>query len=91
MLVEDRTASSQVIAPAPPTTDDAVAVSFEDLRNLPPTISVPHAGKLLGLGRAAAYGAAAAGQLPTIKFGRRLFVPTARLLKLLGLAEEEQP
>jgi hypothetical protein len=46
---------------------------------------VPHAGKLLGLGRDAAYRAAAAGELPTIKFGRRLFVPTARLLELLSL------
>jgi hypothetical protein len=88
MLVQDHTANSQVIAPAPHT-DDAVAASFEALRSLPPTISVPHAGKLLGLGREAAYRAAKVGQLPTIKFGRRLFVPTARLLKLLGLADEE--
>lgn len=89
MLVQDHSANSQAIIDQVPHADDAAVVSFEDLRNLPPTISVPHAGKLLGLGKAAAYGAAATGELPTIKFGRRLFVPTARLLKLLGLAEEE--
>jgi hypothetical protein len=32
--------------------------------------------------------AAAAGQLPTFRIGRRLLVPTARLLDLLGLAAE---
>ncbi|MGH3923844.1 MAG: helix-turn-helix domain-containing protein [Pseudonocardiaceae bacterium] len=64
-------------------------MTVEDLKSLPPTITVPHAGKLLGLGRDASYRAAAAGELPTIKFGRRLFVPTIRLLKLLGLAEDQ--
>ncbi len=88
MLVQDRSANYQPIAPVPHVDADAV-LSFETLRSLPPTISVPHAGKLLGLGREAAYRAAKVGQLPTIKFGRRLFVPTARLLKLLGLAEDE--
>jgi hypothetical protein len=88
MLVQGHTTNSQVITPIPHT-DDAAAGSFETLRNLPPTITVPHAGRLLGLGRDAAYRAAAAGELPTIKFGRRLFVPTIRLLKLLGLAEDQ--
>jgi hypothetical protein len=59
--------------------------SLGDLRDLPPTLSVPAAGRLLGLGREASYRAAATGELPTIKFGRRLFVPTARLLQLLGI------
>jgi excisionase family DNA binding protein len=64
--------------------------SFESLDKLPPTLTVPHAGRLLGLGRDSAYRAAAAGELPTIKFGRRLFVPTARLLRLLGLSGEDE-
>jgi excisionase family DNA binding protein len=57
---------------------------------LPPTISVEHAAKLLGVSRSAAYRAAASGQLPTISFGRRLLVPTSRLLEMLGLPVEEQ-
>jgi hypothetical protein len=43
---------------------------------------------MLGIPRATAYRAAAAGQLPTFRIGRRLLVPTARLLDLLGLASE---
>jgi excisionase family DNA binding protein len=57
---------------------------------LPPTISVEHAAKLLGVSRSAAYRAAASGQLPTISFGRRLLVPTSRLLEMLGLPVEER-
>jgi excisionase family DNA binding protein len=60
------------------------------LTELPPTISVEHAAKLLGVSRSAAYRAAASGELPTISFGRRLLVPTSRLLALLGLPLEEQ-
>lgn len=57
---------------------------------LPATISVEEAGKLLGLSRSSAYRAAARGQLPTLVFGRRLLVPTARLLEMLGVSVEEQ-
>ncbi len=66
------------------------SVSLGDLNDLPPTLTVPAAGRLLGLGREASYRAAASGQLPTIKFGRRLFVPTARLLQLLGVVDGER-
>lgn len=60
-----------------------------DLDVLPPTITVEHAGELLGLSRSAAYRAADKGELPTIRFGRRLFVPTPRLLTLLGVERDE--
>lgn len=52
---------------------------------LPPTISVEQAGELLGVSRRSAYRAAARGQIPTVRIGRRLLVPTQRLLELLGL------
>lgn len=58
------------------------------LKELPPTLSVEQAGEMLGIPRAIAYRAAAAGQLPTFRIGRRLLVPTARLLDLLGLAAD---
>jgi excisionase family DNA binding protein len=60
-----------------------------ELTELPPTISVEQAAKLLGVSRSAAYRAAASGQLPTLAFGRRLRVPTAPLLRMLGWPVEE--
>jgi excisionase family DNA binding protein len=54
------------------------------LHGLPPTISVEHAAQLLGVSRSAAYRAAKAGQLVTFRVGRRLLVPTAPLLRMLG-------
>lgn len=58
-----------------------------ELDELPPTISVERAARLLGLSRSAAYRAAATGQLPTLAFGRRLVVPTFRLIQMLGIPE----
>ncbi|PZS17235.1 MAG: hypothetical protein DLM54_10025 [Acidimicrobiales bacterium] len=51
-----------------------------------PTLSVEQAGRLLGLGRSAAYALATRGELPgLIHLGRRRVVATARLLAVLGL------
>lgn len=55
------------------------------LEELPPTISVERAGEVLGISRSSAYRAVRAGELPTIRVGRRLLVPTSRLLDLLGI------
>ncbi len=51
------------------------------------TLTVEEAGQLLGLSRSSAYRAAARGELPTLRLGRRLIVPTGRLLAMLGLEE----
>jgi excisionase family DNA binding protein len=61
-----------------------------DAADFPPTISVEHAAKLLGVSRSTAYRAVAAGQLPSLRLGRRLYVPTAPLLAMLGLLGEER-
>ncbi len=53
-----------------------------------PTLSVPEAGELLGLGRSASYLAAERGEIPTLHFGRTVRVPTARLRVLLGIDSE---
>jgi excisionase family DNA binding protein len=58
------------------------------LSGLPALLSVEQACELLGLSRSAGYRAAAAGHIPTIRWGHRLYVPTARLLELLGVALE---
>lgn len=52
--------------------------------DLPPTLSVEQAGRLLGLSRTSAYRAVERGELPTIRLAGRMHVPTARLLELLG-------
>ncbi|MEX0741179.1 MAG: helix-turn-helix domain-containing protein, partial [Phycisphaeraceae bacterium] len=49
------------------------------------TMTVEEAGKLLGISRHSAYRAAATGHLPTIRLGRRILVPTARLHRMLGI------
>ncbi len=58
--------------------------SLVDLGSMPPTISVEEAADLLGVSRSAAYRAAKAGQLKTLRMGRKLRVPTAPLLRMLG-------
>ncbi len=61
------------------------------LGDLPPTMTVQQAGQMLGVCRRTAYRAAERGQIPTIRIGRRLFVPTAKLLTMLGLDEPADP
>jgi excisionase family DNA binding protein len=55
----------------------------------PLTLTVEQTGRLLGISRGAAYRAATCGQIPTIRLGRRLLVPTARLHQLLGITATE--
>lgn len=50
---------------------------------------VTEAADILGISRRSAYRAAANGHIPPIKIGRRLIVPTARLLDLLGLSGDD--
>lgn len=55
-----------------------------NLAKLPPTLSIEEAAQVLGVSRGLAYEAARRGELPTIRLGRRLLVPTARLREMLG-------
>ena len=52
------------------------------------TITVEEAGAVLGVGRACAY-AAAGKDIPTIRVGRCLRVPVARLKALLGEVQND--
>ncbi|MBT9140974.1 MAG: putative DNA-binding proteinA [Dehalococcoidia bacterium] len=52
-------------------------------------LSVPEAGRLLGLSRATAYALANSGELPCLRLGRRLIVPKAALEKLLESAGKD--
>jgi hypothetical protein len=58
--------------------------------DLPALMDMDRARELLGMSRSAVYRAAAAGYLPTLRFGRRVYVPTARLLAMLGIDAEEE-
>jgi excisionase family DNA binding protein len=62
-----------------------IAELLEREDTLPPTVSVEEAGRLLGLSRRSAYRAVERGELPVLRFGRRLLVPTAKLLVMLGV------
>jgi len=54
-----------------------------------PTISVVEAGQILGLSKPTAYEAVHRGDIPALRFGRRIVVPTAKLLAMLGLGAQE--
>jgi hypothetical protein len=56
-----------------------------------PHISVPEAGALFGLGRAASYAAYHRGDIAAFWMGGKLVVPTAPLLVKLGLRAAPTP
>lgn len=62
-------------------------MNLGDLDDLPVTVSVERAPALLGIARGLAYQLVRRGDFPvaTLKLGRRLVVPTAALMRLLGL------
>jgi excisionase family DNA binding protein len=47
-------------------------------------LSIAEAAELLGISRALGYELAARGELPTLRLGRRIVVPRAALLALVG-------
>ena len=60
------------------------------LDELPPTLTVPEVANLVGLSLSAAYEAVRQGRIPAIRVSeRRIVVPTAPLLKLLGIGPGE--
>ena len=50
----------------------------------PLTYSIPFAGSLVGIGKNASYAAARRGEIPTIRFGKKLRVPKAKFLRMLS-------
>jgi excisionase family DNA binding protein len=48
------------------------------------TYSIDEASNLLGVSRVSLYNAAKAGELPTVKFGKRILVPRAALEQMLA-------
>jgi hypothetical protein len=60
----------------------------DELRRLPPLLTVPLAGRVLGIGRTVAYQLVRRGDWPTpiIRVGAQIRIPRAPLLELLGLS-----
>ena len=55
--------------------------------DLPPILTVEQTAKVLGISRGLAFMAVRAGEIPSIRIGRRILVPRDRLRKMLGLDE----
>jgi excisionase family DNA binding protein len=72
------------------TEEDMTGAGLLQRVDLPGLLKVEQASVLMGISRSAAYRAVAAGDLPSVRFGCRLYVPTARLLELLGLVPEDR-
>jgi len=57
-----------------------------------PTMNVwPETADALGLSKAATYEAVHRGEIPVIRIGRRMLVPTAALRKMLHLDDQPRP
>lgn len=61
----------------------------KNLDDLPPVLTVPEAARLLRLKRSTAYELVRTGQVPSVRFGRQVRVPTGKLLEMLGYAKKE--
>jgi hypothetical protein len=53
------------------------------------TWSIPYAGSKANLGKNASYAAARRGEIPTIRFGKKLRVPKAKFLRILSGEPDE--
>ena len=49
-----------------------------------PMFSVEEVAAILGIGRATAYQCANTGEIPALRLGRRLLIPRAALVRMLG-------
>jgi excisionase family DNA binding protein len=61
----------------------ATSTSTSEADGRPLAVSVPEAGRLLGIGRNTAYDAVRSGQIPSLRIGGRIVVPMQALLRLL--------
>jgi hypothetical protein len=70
------------------TTEPLEAPAEDPFAGLPLLIPVPQAAGLIGISRAAAYRFARAGDLPTKRLGRRIYVISARLREFVETESE---
>ncbi|MEU6585524.1 helix-turn-helix domain-containing protein [Nocardia sp. NPDC046763] len=53
-----------------------------------PTISIPDAARLLGIGRSTVYAAVKSGELPAIRVGHRVRIPSRWIREALRVDDE---
>jgi excisionase family DNA binding protein len=70
----------------------STALSREELLQLPAVVKLPVAARALGLGRNKAYELVHAGKFPctVLHLGNAYRVPTAELLRLLGITTQNE-
>lgn len=56
------------------------------LQHAPDVLTVAEAAVLLRIGRNCAYTAVQCGQIPSIRLGRRVLIPKAALMALIGVS-----
>ena len=66
-------------------------VTLPEPGDWPATMTVSEAARIIGISRSAGYRAAHKGEIPTVRIGGRLLVPTAKLRELLGLSHTATP
>lgn len=73
-----------------PRSERVSSLSIQELLKLPATIDVVTAGRALGIGRSRSYELARLGEFPcrVLAVGRTYRVPTAGLLRLLGISSD---
>ncbi len=73
-----------------PRSERAGGLSIQEVLKLPATIDVVTAGRALGIGRSRSYELARIGEFPcrVVAVGRTYRVPTAGLLRLLGISSD---
>ena len=69
----------------PPEMNEKLRIALENLRTKPTVSLWPDVGALLNLSRGSVYAAAERGEIPVLKIGRLLKVPTAPLRQRLGI------
>lgn len=63
-------------------------MTTKEIRALPVAVPMKQIGEALGISLDLTYAAAHSGQLPIIRVGRRMLMPKAALLEMLGMAGE---
>jgi excisionase family DNA binding protein len=64
-------------------------VKGRNLDDLPPVLNARQVMDLLGIGRRTVYARLADGSIPSVKLGKRVLIPTSRLLDMLGIDGDE--
>lgn len=68
---------------------DGIAIGISPEAQECRTMSVAAAAKILGISRTTAYECVRSGDLPSVRMGGRILIPTQRIERLLAASEPE--